>query len=240
MPQMFRQSLGDDLEPERFWDDVEQNLRSGRVRLVFVSDLIPPELRRVIEFLNERMSPTEVVGVEIKQYVGQGKLTTLVPRVVGQTEQARVQKIGGQSPAAEVTWDYYQARLLADRLAIVRSLYDRISDAVKQLNLGWQPVLRPAYFAFQRQGGYNCVGVAVRSETPVNFWIKLPLAPDELRRLGRDIPEFYPELGSWWDAHDKQWRWTIPTLASIPKVPAAVELTSEYQPLNGPMLIPTS
>jgi hypothetical protein len=71
----FRDSLGDDLELERFWDEVEQNLRSGRVRLVFVSDVIPPELRRVIEFLNERMSPTEVVGVEIKQYVGHGNLT---------------------------------------------------------------------------------------------------------------------------------------------------------------------
>lgn len=56
---------------------------------MFVSDLIPPELRRVIEFLNERMSPTEVIGVEIKQYVGQGNLTTFVPRVVGQTEQGR-------------------------------------------------------------------------------------------------------------------------------------------------------
>src|SRR4051794_6750720 len=63
--EVFRVSLGDEVDPERFWDEVEQNLRSGRVRLIFVSDLIPPELRRVIEFLNERMSPTEVLGVEI-------------------------------------------------------------------------------------------------------------------------------------------------------------------------------
>jgi hypothetical protein len=100
--------MGDSrLEPlvlERFWDEVEQNLPSGRIRLVFVSDIIPPELRRVIEFLNERMSPTEVVGVEIKQYVGHGSLRTLVPRVVGQTEQARTQKIGGsRSPASRLT-----------------------------------------------------------------------------------------------------------------------------------------
>jgi hypothetical protein len=70
--EVFRDSLGDELEPERFWDEVEQNLRSGRIRMVFVSDVIPPELRRVIEFLNERMNPTEVIGVEIKQYVGDG------------------------------------------------------------------------------------------------------------------------------------------------------------------------
>ncbi|MGH3222904.1 MAG: hypothetical protein ACRDPY_30120 [Streptosporangiaceae bacterium] len=63
--EVFRENLGDDVDPEWFWGEVEQDLRSGRVRLVFVSDLIPPELRRVIEFLNERISPTEVVGVEI-------------------------------------------------------------------------------------------------------------------------------------------------------------------------------
>jgi hypothetical protein len=43
----------------------------------------------VIEFLNERMSPTEVIGIEIKQYVGDGNLRTLVPRVVGQILQSR-------------------------------------------------------------------------------------------------------------------------------------------------------
>ncbi len=41
------------------------------------------------------MSPTEVLGVEIKQYVGRDNLKTFVPRIVGQTEQARTQKIGG-------------------------------------------------------------------------------------------------------------------------------------------------
>src|SRR5215472_12047791 len=98
--EVFRDSFGDALEPEQFWAEVEQNLLSGRIRLVFVSDLIPHELRRVIEFLNERMTPTEVVGVEIKQYVGQDNLTTLVPRVVGQTEQARAVKPGGtRSPS---------------------------------------------------------------------------------------------------------------------------------------------
>jgi hypothetical protein len=68
-----------------------------------VSDRIPSELRRVIEFLNERMSPTEVLGIEIKQYVGGGNLKTLVPRLVGQTEEARIQKVGrGSSPSVDV------------------------------------------------------------------------------------------------------------------------------------------
>jgi hypothetical protein len=219
---------------------VDQNLRSGRVRLVFVSDLIPPELRRVIGFLNERMSPTEVVGVEIKQYVGQGNLTTLVPRVVGQTEQARAQKIGGRPPNAQVDWDCYEARLQPDRLAVMRILYERIDKAIEDRGLGWVPVLRSAYLGFQRPGGYHCAGVDIHRGRPVDFWIKLPLAPDELRRLGHDIPDVYPQLESRWDAHNKQWRWIVPALGMVPDVTPAIELTSRYQPPNGPMQIPTT
>jgi hypothetical protein len=239
--EVFRDSFGDEVEPEQFWDDVEQNLLSGRVRLVFVSDLIPPELRRMIEFLNERMSPTEVVGVEIKQYVGQGNLTTLVPRVVGQTEQARAQKVGGsRSPSTDVDWDYYEERLEPDRLALVRNLFERIKKAIADRDLGWATVLRPAYYAFQRLGGYNCAGVDIRREVPVEFWIKLPVSPDELRRLGHNVPGLYPELESRWDGHNKLWRWAVPALATVPDVGPAIELTSRYQPSDGPMTIPAN
>ena len=127
----LRSSLGDEVEPERFWDDVEQNLRSGRVRLLFVSESIPPELRRVIEFLNERMSPTEVLGIEIKQYLGSGDLKTLVPRVVGQTEQARLQKVGGgQRASVEVDWNYYEQTLQPERLAVARNAFARMEAAI--------------------------------------------------------------------------------------------------------------
>jgi hypothetical protein len=236
--EVFRANLGDELEPEQFWDEVEQNLRSGRIRLVFVSDLLPPELRRVIEFLNERMSPTEVVGVEIKQYVGQGNLTTFVPRVVGQTEEARIQKTRPSS--VEVGWDYYESRLQPDRLAIVRELFERIRKSVEDQHLGWAPRLRSSYLGFQRPGDYHCVGVDIFRERPVEFWIKLPLAPEDLRHLGRDVPDLYPRLVARWDAHNKQWRWAVPTLEEVPDVVPAIGLTSRYQPPSGPMLVPTS
>jgi hypothetical protein len=35
---------------DTYWDTVEQNLRNGQVRLLFVADEIPSELRRIIEF----------------------------------------------------------------------------------------------------------------------------------------------------------------------------------------------
>lgn len=84
-----------DAEPDEFWQKVERNLQAGRVRLVFVSDKIPDELRRIVEFLNEQMSPAEVLAVEIKQYVSEdSKLRTLVPRIIGQTTKAQDHKSG--------------------------------------------------------------------------------------------------------------------------------------------------
>lgn len=71
-------------EQDAFWEAVDSNLRSGRIRLVFLADQIPTELQRVIEFLNEQMARVDVIAVELKQFVGQG-IQTLVPRLIGQT-----------------------------------------------------------------------------------------------------------------------------------------------------------
>jgi len=97
--------LGDpDTDPEDFWQRVKTNLQAGKVRLIFVSDRIPDELRRIVEFLNEQMNPAEVLAVEIKQYVSQdSNLKTLVPRIIGQTAKAQDSKSGGARSSRQ--WD---------------------------------------------------------------------------------------------------------------------------------------
>jgi hypothetical protein len=77
---------------EGFWQRVEENLRAGKVRLLFVADSIPAELRRLVEFLNEKMDDVEVLAVEIKQFLGSDKQKVLVPRLIGMTETAREKK----------------------------------------------------------------------------------------------------------------------------------------------------
>jgi len=84
-----------------FWQTVKTNLRAGKVRMLFVADEIPAELRRVVEFLNEQMDSAEVLAVEIKQYVGEG-LKTLVPRVIGKTTGAERTK---GTARARKQWD---------------------------------------------------------------------------------------------------------------------------------------
>ena len=89
--QVLAEFLGADSDPKEFWQQIKTNLQAGRIRMVFVADEIPSELRRVVEFLNSQMDPAEVLAVEIKQYLGQG-MKTLVPRVIGQTSEAEQKK----------------------------------------------------------------------------------------------------------------------------------------------------
>lgn len=82
-------------EPEvtvdEFFSRVADNLRAGRVRMVFVADLIPDELMRITEFLNEQMNPAEVFAVEVKQYrAPEYDGIVIVPTVYGRTAAASI------------------------------------------------------------------------------------------------------------------------------------------------------
>jgi hypothetical protein len=95
-----RDRLALDGDAETLWQRVKTNLQAGRIRMLFVADRIPPELRRIVEFLNEQMDPAEVLALELRQFQGEG-LRTIVPMLYGQTEKAQ-QKNPGQ-PARQ--WD---------------------------------------------------------------------------------------------------------------------------------------
>lgn len=83
---------------DEFWLRARTNLLAGRIRMLFVADIIPPELRRIIEFLNQQMTPAEVLGIEIPQFAGQG-LQALVPKLIGQTAIAQQAKSSGTASA---------------------------------------------------------------------------------------------------------------------------------------------
>jgi hypothetical protein len=135
---VIEEYLGVDVDQEELWQTAKTNLQAGKVRLIFVADEIPSELRRVVEFLNEQMDPAEVLAVEIKQYVG-GDLRTLVPRLVGQTAEAQRKKA---SPALETRqWDessFFQT--LEERTSIKEATSARrILEwaKVRELTVGW-------------------------------------------------------------------------------------------------------
>jgi len=86
--------IGPEQESDIFWEKVKTNLQAGKIRMLFVADEIPSELQRIVEFLNEQMDPAEVLAVEIKQFTGD-QLRTLVPRVIGNTSEAKKKKSTG-------------------------------------------------------------------------------------------------------------------------------------------------
>ncbi|HVG44365.1 MAG TPA: hypothetical protein VM890_06520 [Longimicrobium sp.] len=100
--QVLSEFLGGGADADAFWQQVKTNLQAGRVRMLFVADQIPPELRRVVEFLNQQMDPAEVLAVEIRQFTGGEGLRTLVPTVFGQTAAAQDRK---GVPRPRGSWD---------------------------------------------------------------------------------------------------------------------------------------
>lgn len=89
--QELMDNLQIELEYEDYWEKVTTNLNTGKIRMLFIADKIPFELKQIVEFLNEQMNPAEVLAIEIKQYVGQQQ-KTLIPRVFGQSSKIQQKK----------------------------------------------------------------------------------------------------------------------------------------------------
>lgn len=73
--------LGERADTEGFWQQVQENIRNERIRMVFVADDISPELRRIVSFLNRQMRTSEMLAIELKQFVGEG-VQAFVPDVI--------------------------------------------------------------------------------------------------------------------------------------------------------------
>ncbi|TDD14092.1 hypothetical protein E1287_42950 [Actinomadura sp. KC06] len=69
--------------PDAFWENVRDNLLAGRLRLLFVADQIPVELRAIVEFLNKQMIPAEVLAVDLRRHRNETGLGVLAPTVYG-------------------------------------------------------------------------------------------------------------------------------------------------------------
>ncbi len=166
-----------DADPEEYWRQVESNLRSGRVRMVFVADQIPKELRRIVEFLNEQMRPAEVLALEVEQHATPEGLRMLTPRLVGKTERAEGAKAVQPSSPMGTIDDWFE-ELEAKRGAAAHSL------------------ARRAYAWFQAEGfqmGRTKAGVSVGVTTTAGriaypFFIAEPSIWTDLYHLKTHLP----------------------------------------------------
>lgn len=164
---------------ESFWSSVESNLREGRLRLLFMSDHIPTELRRVVEFLNAQMSPTEAYAIEVKQYSGSGQ-TALVPRVLGSTT-----KPPPRPPRRSIPWtesefleNLRSRNIDENRVKGIQALLDEAKrlEAAGTVTVSWGKGKESGSFTIKKSG-HSFLSVDSRAYIWLNMggWARLPL-----------------------------------------------------------------
>ena len=116
--------LDETQDADEYWAQVKKNLSEGRVRIVFLADAIPSELRSIVEFLNEQMDRSEVLAIEVKQFVGEG-VTALVPRVLGQSERALQKKAAAAGPRTDIAEAEFLAHISANRPPGERRVFEQ-------------------------------------------------------------------------------------------------------------------
>ncbi|WP_192822619.1 hypothetical protein [Rufibacter sp. LB8] len=186
--------LGDflqgEMEPEQFWELTKTNLRAGKVRMLIIADKIPKELQRIIEFLNEQMQTAEILGLEIKQFIGQDNLKTLVPRVIGQTTVAEDLKSISKGRAEQWTQETFFAELTklcgTHEASIAKRLLEFVEPKVTRIRYGRGHQLGSYQPVYHRNGhDYRLFGIWTSGyiETYFQYYKDQPAFKEESKRL---------------------------------------------------------
>ncbi len=171
-------------EEDKFWENVQTNLLAGKIRMLIVADIIPKELQRVIEFLNGQMSPAEILGVEIRQFIGQN-LKTLVPRVVGLTSNAQLVKSTNRNSVGKWTEESFLSKYLENHgqaeTALVKQILDWIRPKVSEF-WGGNGTAQGSIFPILRlKESHYAIGLWTNGAIEVQFqWMRIRQPFDSL------------------------------------------------------------
>jgi hypothetical protein len=137
----LQSEFGDSVE--NFFSEFEKKLKASEIRIVFFLEQAPPELKRLVEFLNKQMGAVEVLLVEARQYKG-GDIQIVVPTLFGFTEQIRqikreVSKQQSRQPVA-TDWASFrnnaiQKGLETEEIAVLENVYETCK--VLNANIAW-------------------------------------------------------------------------------------------------------
>ena len=160
--QALMEFFGDEEDTEDIWGKVYKNLRANRLKLVFVADELPSELVRIIEFMNEVMPDIDVLGIVVKQYIGEGG-RAYVPQVVGYSATKAAQKLDAISgPALEWDAERYRRKLKTSGIDGLVDLSDRL------LTWAESKSTLPVWWGRGRQDG--CFAAALKIDEE-NVWL---------------------------------------------------------------------
>jgi hypothetical protein len=176
-----RALCGSDEAARDFWDRADANLRSGNVRLIFVADRIPDELYEMALFLNEQMTQTEVLAIEIRPFAAQGGAEAFVPHVLNATPRGREVKSGSSGRRKWTQGDFFEdakRRLTPEGLDAVRKLFEFVEKNASSISWG-TGALRGSFNPKYAQLGDRSP-ISVFSDGTLNmngFWMNAPYGP---------------------------------------------------------------
>jgi hypothetical protein len=205
--------------------------------VVWLSESLTEEHVAALEWLNENtVSGVGFFGVEL----GLLKIDDSRPaprfRVVVRPNEWK-KRARSEPKASPESWDWlaYEEALgiSQQRIEVGRALVERIEVALRDRGLPWKTTFRKGYVGFQRSGGYNVLIVDLYWSRAPRLAVKVPAPIDEL-----GILDPFPDLDSSWVESEREWGWTVPSLASVPDVNRAIELAHGFQPESGPMRLP--
>ncbi|MCZ2817918.1 hypothetical protein [Modestobacter sp. VKM Ac-2984] len=194
-------SQGGEFSAETFRSEVSRNLATGSMRLVIAVDAITEELKRVVEFLNDRtVVALDVLALELG-YVRHGEMEILAPTVYG---QEAVRRKAAEGPRSR--WD--EQSLLAaihehstpEAAATLVTIYQHGQQHPRWTNFYWGEGKYPSVVAWFDVGDQNVAvwgiytGPQGRTVLAVNFeWMfrkgigvpaaQLDVLADRLRTL---------------------------------------------------------
>ena len=174
-----------------FLERIDSNIGSNRMRLIIASDEIPPELKQIIEFLNDA-SDFDIYGIEVQLFSGKdGNRKILAPRLVGLTEAARERK--GSSAGSRWTYERFieelQRETSSEAVAFADELL-RFGEQVSGRPVEWgNGKGRGSFTARLLAGGdrFSLFSVYTIGELSINFGWSYQKYPD----LGIDVSEKY-------------------------------------------------
>jgi hypothetical protein len=215
---------------DEFWALVKTNLQAGKIRMLFVADKIPVELRRIVEFLNLQMDPAEVLAIELRQFAGEG-LKTLVPMVYGQTQEASARKNAsvGQPWDEQRIFERLEQNAGSKEVEIARLIFGWMQENGRRVIYG-TGLTSGSVRADLRPGGIRINPLYLSTEGEGKIY--LPFSALEGKPVFGDIAkrrEFMNRLNvidgiSLVEADLKRWPWiSLSSVAKDPKGPEKIQ-----------------
>ena len=165
---------------DEFWQKVDNNLESGRIRLIIAGDHINSNVKRMIEYLNSEMRNTEVYGLEINCYGPDSSNVVMMTRVVGRVQAvadkraAQQRKRARRRDVSELR-DYFSSLENSDGAAVAIALLDWSLSASRYLAAR---TVTPS-FKFVSHDGNNRLGVYAAGDV----WVLMNDLNDDQKQL---------------------------------------------------------